>query len=80
MSVRSFQRALKKADVTYRELLAETRRALAEGYIGNPTIELQEVAYLLGFTEYSAFSRAFKSWTGRSPAEVRALQSQVDRS
>ena len=72
MSVRSFQRALKKESVTYREILAETRRDMAEGYINNPEIELQEVAYLLGFTEYSAFSRAFKKWTGKSPQEVRA--------
>ena len=78
MSVRSFQRALKKEAVTYRELLAETRRDLAEGYINNPEIELQEVAYLLGFTEYSAFSRAFKKWTGKSPAEMRARLPQSD--
>ena len=78
MSVRSFQRALKKVDVTYRDLLAETRRDLAEGYIDNPEIELQEVAFLLGFTEYSAFSRAFKKWTGKSPAAVRAPSTQVD--
>lgn len=73
MSVRSFQRALEKANVTYRDILAEIRQDLAEGYINNPAIELQEVAYLLGFTEYSAFSRAFKQWTNTSPAQVRAL-------
>lgn len=73
MSVRSFQRALERVNKTYREILAETRRDLAEGYINNPIVELQEVAYLLGFTEYSAFSRAYKQWTGKSPAQVRAV-------
>lgn len=72
MSVRSFQRALKKLKATYRDILTETRRELALGYINDPDVELQEIAYLLGFTEYSAFSRAFKKWTGQSPAEVRA--------
>ncbi|MBW1889993.1 MAG: AraC family transcriptional regulator [Deltaproteobacteria bacterium] len=72
MSVRSFQRSLRKAGATYRFLLADTRRVLAEGYINDPGIELQEVAFLLGFTEYSAFSRAFKQWTGKSPVQVRA--------
>jgi AraC-like DNA-binding protein len=51
MSVRSFQRALKKAGVTYRNILMETRRGLVEGYINDSRIELQEVAYLLGFAE-----------------------------
>ena len=78
MSVRSYQRALKKVDMTYRGILTETRRDLAMGYINDPDIELQEVAYLLGFTEYSAFSRAFKQWTGQSPAEVRAQLVQPD--
>jgi len=78
MSVRSFQRALKKEGTTYRDILVETRRDLAEGYINDSGIELQEVAYLLGFTEYSAFSRAFKKWAGKSPAEARALLPTVD--
>lgn len=73
MSVRSFQRALERVNRTYRDILAETRRELAQGYINNIDVELQEVAYLLGFTEYSAFSRAFKQWTGKSPAQVRAV-------
>jgi AraC-like DNA-binding protein len=72
MSVRSFQRALHRAGVTYRALLADTRRSLADAYISDPHIELQEVAFLLGFTEYSAFSRAFKQWTGKSPAQSRS--------
>jgi len=78
MSVRSFQSALKKEGATYRDILVETRRDLAEGYINDSSIELQEVAYLLGFTEYSAFSRAFKKWAGKSPAEARAQLPIVD--
>jgi len=76
MSVRSFQRALQGAGVTYRSLLADTRRELAENYIRNPEVELQEVAFQLGFTEYSAFSRAFKQWTGKSPVQMRSLGGQ----
>ena len=71
MSVRSYQRALKQAGVTYRSVLNQTRLELAEKYLPTADIELQEIAFLLGFTEYSTFSRAFKLWTGKTPVQVR---------
>jgi AraC-like DNA-binding protein len=71
MSVTSFHEKLKKAGTTYQQLLDQTRRELAEQYIAQTELSLTEVAYLLGFTDSSSFSRAFKCWLGDSPREYR---------
>ncbi len=44
---------------------------MALRYLADARVELGEIAYLLSFSEPSAFHRAFKRWTGRTPAEVR---------
>ncbi len=71
MSVRSLQRRLNEAGTTFRELLDTSRSEMALGYIRDPGVELVEIAFLLGFSDQSAFSRAFKRWTGNTPNEVR---------
>jgi len=71
MSPRSLQRRLKDADTTFRTLLEGVRKNLATTYVRDPDIELVEVAFLLGFSDQSAFSRAFKRWTSYSPSELR---------
>jgi AraC-like DNA-binding protein len=45
---------------------------MAEKYIADPTIPIAEISYLLGFSEVSSFSRAFKRWTGEPPGTFRA--------
>ena len=72
MSVRSLQRKLSEAGTTFRTLLDEIRKELALSYVRDPNIEFVEIAFLLGFSEQSAFSRAFKRLTGISPSEVRS--------
>ena len=53
-------------------VLAEAvRRELAEQYITDPTRSLSEISFLLGFSEQSSFSRAFRRWTGQAPTEAR---------
>jgi AraC-like DNA-binding protein len=47
------------------------RRALAQRLLADRTIAISEVAYLLGFFDASTFHRAFKRWTGATPAEYR---------
>lgn len=74
MSVRSLQRRLKEAGTTFHRLLDGVRNDLASTYVRDPDIELVEVAFLLGFSDQSAFSRAFKRWTGRPPSEVRKFR------
>jgi len=71
MSVRTMHRKLTDANRNFRTLLVETRRELAEHYIIDNSLTLTEISMLLGFSEPSSFSRAFKSWTGSAPSEAR---------
>ncbi len=71
LSERSLQRRLADEDTTFDALVEELRRELALRYLGDPHVAIAEVAYLLGYSEPSAFHRAFKRWTGRTPAEAR---------
>jgi AraC-like DNA-binding protein len=71
MSGRTLQRKLSDEGTTFRTLLLEARRALAEQYIADKNMPLAEISYMLGFSEQSAFFRAFKKWTGDSPSQFR---------
>lgn len=71
MSLRSLQRKLEEKGYNYKQLLEETRRELAEQYIRNSRLSVSEITYMLGFSEPSNFSRAFKRWTGKSPQDYR---------
>jgi AraC-like DNA-binding protein len=71
MSVRSLQRRLSGEGVSFDALLEELRRELSLRYLADPRIAIAEVAYLVGYSEPSAFHRAFKRWTGTTPAETR---------
>lgn len=71
MSVRTMHRRLTEANSNFRALLVKTRRNLAEQYILDNSLTLTEISLLLGFSEPSSFSRAFKSWTGKAPSEAR---------
>jgi AraC-like DNA-binding protein len=77
MSGRSMQRKLKDEGISFSELLQDCRLQLAKKYLGLHHRSVVETGYLLGFSEPSSFSRAFKRWTGQTPAEYRneALQS-----
>jgi AraC-like DNA-binding protein len=71
LSERSLQRRLNAESTTFADLLDEVRRELALRYVADEHLALGEVAYLLGFAEPSAFHRAFKRWTGTTPAAAR---------
>lgn len=71
-SLRNLQRQLQQEGTSFRQLLDETRRDLALGYVSDATLMLSEVAYLLGFSEPANFTRAFRRWTGRTPSGYRA--------
>ena len=72
VSNRTLQRKLKDEGTSFIDLLQDARLALARKYLGQPQRSIVEIAYLLGFSEPSTFSRAFKRWTGTAPAEYRA--------
>jgi AraC-like DNA-binding protein len=71
ISARTMHRKLSDVDSNFRALLVEMRRNLAEAYILDSSLTLTEISLLLGFSEPSSFSRAFKSWTGTAPSEAR---------
>lgn len=71
MSSRTVQRALRLEGTTYQKLVDEAQRDLAVSYLKTSGVSASEVAFLLGFSELSAFSRAFKRWTGSAPAKFR---------
>jgi AraC-like DNA-binding protein len=70
-SLRSLQRKLNREETNFKTLLETTRQELALHYIRETHRTLGEITYLLGFSEPSNFTRAFKRWTGRTPAEYR---------
>jgi AraC-like DNA-binding protein len=72
MSLRSLQRKLSGEGVTYKALLEATRRELATQYLSSSRYTINEATYLLGFSEPSNFSRAFRRWTGESPSSYRS--------
>jgi AraC-like DNA-binding protein len=70
-SVSSLQRQLKAEGVCYRQVLGQTRQALAEDLVKEGRYSLSQIAYLLGFSDQANFSRAFKRWTGNTPSSFR---------
>ncbi len=72
MSPRQLNRRLKEEQTSFKIILVECRRELAEQYISDSSLSLTEISFLLGFSEASSFSRAFRRWTGQSPTEARA--------
>lgn len=71
MSQRAVQRLLEKEGTSFRKLSEEIRRSAAERYLRNTDLPMKEIAYQLGFSELSTFSRAVKTWFGKSPRKVR---------
>jgi len=62
-------RRLKDEGVTFEKVLDELRHKMALNYLSGKKVSINETAYLVGFSEPAAFSRAFKRWTGSSPRE-----------
>ena len=81
MSRQTLFRKLKTEGTTFEKVLDELRHRLALEYLRGKKASVNEIAYLLGFSDPAAFSRAFKRWTGVSPRAMRRAQSgeQSDR-
>jgi AraC-like DNA-binding protein len=71
MSRRSVQRRLQQEGTSIKDLTAVLRAELATRYLQEPNESVGEIAFLLGFSEPSTFHRAFKRWTGMTPAQYR---------
>ena len=71
MSGRTLQRRLSDRRHSFQKLVDEARRELAERLLKETSYPLAEIAFLTGFSEQSAFNRAFKRWAGQSPRSFR---------
>ncbi len=72
-SVRTLQRRLSDRNLNFQELLDDTRYRMAQDYLADRRLQLAEVAQLLGYSEQSAFNRAFKRWSGSTPRVWRQI-------
>jgi AraC-like DNA-binding protein len=71
MSTRTLQRRLQQHGIVYAGLVDEVRRHLSSKYLANGKLSLAEIAFLLGYSQSSAFNRAYRRWTGRTPSADR---------
>jgi AraC-like DNA-binding protein len=73
VSRQTLYRNLKSEGATYEQVLDELRHKMALNFLAGKKVSVNETAYLVGFSEPAAFSRAFKRWTGTSPSAARKL-------
>ncbi|WP_192560559.1 AraC family transcriptional regulator [Pseudomonas allokribbensis] len=66
-SPRTLQRRLESAGTSFRRELNVVRHELARSYLQDPRLQISEIALLLGYSEHSAFTRAYREWTGKAP-------------
>jgi AraC-like DNA-binding protein len=72
LSQRTFARRLSLEGHTFSGVLEKLRSDLAERYLTDQSLSISKIAWLLGYQEVSAFTHAFKRWTGQTPREARA--------
>jgi len=70
---RTLARRLKEEGLTFSALLGRLRHDLADRYLADGGTSISQIAWLLGYQEVSAFSKAYKRWTGKAPREVRTM-------
>ena len=73
-SVRSLQRKLNEEGCTYKEIVDGLRKDFALGYLNNPELQINDIAFLLSYSDASAFIRNFKKWMNCTPAQYRFQQ------
>src|SRR5260370_24599967 len=71
MSERTLARNLSDEGVNFTEILQQLRRDLAVRYLDDRKLHVSKIAWLLGFHEVSAFTHAFRRWTGKTPSQMR---------
>lgn len=77
LSQRTAARRLALEGVTFSEVLESLRGDLARQYLSDPDLSISRIAWLLGYQEVSAFTHAFKRWTGKTPREVRSAAAAI---
>jgi len=77
LSRRTLARHLMSQGLSLTVILHDLRRDLARRYLGETGISISTIAWLLGYSEVSSFTHAFKRWTGKTPKEVRLRKAQT---
>jgi AraC-like DNA-binding protein len=77
MNRRNLQRKLSGESTNFKQLLNELREELAEQYLRDQNLSMMDIAMLLGFSDNSAFTTAFKGWKTISPSEHRRITEQA---
>jgi AraC-like DNA-binding protein len=77
MSERTLARKLSDEGLNFTEILQQLRRDLSVRYLNDHKLHVSKIAWLLGFHEVSAFTHAFKRWTGKMPRQMRTARLEV---
>jgi AraC-like DNA-binding protein len=77
MSERSLQRKLTDEGLNFQHLLSETRHQLAREYLSDPTLEIVEVGFMLGYEDQNSFYRAFRVWENQTPSAWRVARARA---
>ena len=72
------RRQLKRRETSFNQLKEDTRRDMAVGILSSDKLSVEEVAYRVGFSDTSTFTRAFKRWTGVAPNAYRKMSSKSE--
>ena len=71
ISIRSLNRRLQERNTSYKKIMNEVRSDLSIKYLENTNLSIDQISDLIGFSETTAFRKAFKAWTGISPSKHR---------
>ena len=71
MSPSALQQKLAQLDSSFQDLLNQVRQSLALAYMEQARVSITEMSFMLGFSDTSSFTRAFRRWTGKSPRDYR---------
>ncbi|AFH61295.1 helix-turn-helix domain-containing protein [Paenibacillus caseinilyticus] len=74
MSDRTLQRRLHDENTSFKHLLTQAKREQARAYLADPSLDIKEVAFLLGYEDQNSFYRAFRLWEGDTPSNWRVKQ------
>lgn len=80
MTSRTLQRKLAEEGTGYQELLDELRQEMAQNYLRDSSLSIDEIGAMLGFAEPRSFHRSFKQWMGQTPGQYREASSFIGRS
>jgi AraC-like DNA-binding protein len=72
LSTSSLQAKLSHENTNFQQLLDDIRKSMSLSYLDQKRVTITEIAFLVGFSDTSSFTRAFRKWTGQSPSEYRS--------